>query len=140
MTTTANNVTVTINNQTITADMATIAALLNMAAETSMMQPQKAKHAKQAKSDKPAAKAHKTRSKHDAILDSKRVARMVQTAVKRAESQGFEVKPSKQGKWIWLYPCGKSAGCGRTPEFKQMKLAKGWNHSIKRGAFFRDFS
>ncbi len=140
MTTTTNNVTVTINNQTVTADLTTIAALLNMAVETAMPEAPKAPKPEAKNQDKPAKKAHETRSKHDAILDSKRVDRMVKTAVERAASQGFEVKPSKQGKWVWLYPCGKSAGCGRSPEFKEMKLAKGWKHSMKRAAYFRDFS
>lgn len=131
-----NTVTVTINNQTVTADMATIAALLNMAVETSMTSDAKPEP-KQAKSDKPAKKAHDIRSKHDAVLDSKRVERMAKTAVQSALKQGFEVKTSKQGKWIWLYPLN---GQGRTPEFKGMKLAKGWKYSPKRGAFYRDFS
>ena len=114
MTTTTNNVTVTINNQTVTADMATIAALLNMAVDASMTETPKHKAQKAEKADKPREKCAKIRAKHDQILDSKRVERMVKTAVERAASQGFEVKPSKQGKWVWLYPCGKSAGCGRT--------------------------
>ena len=137
---TTTTVTVTINNQTITADMQTIAALLNIAAETSLEPKQtragKAEAKMQARA-KRTAKVEAERAKHDALLDSKRVERMTQTAITGAAKQGFECKSRKQGKWMWLYPTNST---GRTPEFKAMKLAKGWKYSPKRGAFYRDFS
>lgn len=107
-----------------------------------------AKPKREAKAAKPKAEA-KTEAKpeakpkpkaakrgHDAVLDSKRVARMTGTAIERAKSQGFECKARKQGAWMWIYPTN---GTGRTPEFKALKLAKGWKYSPKRGAFYRDF-
>lgn len=86
------------------------------------------------------AKARETRTKYDAILDTKRIERMTRTATEKLASAEFEVRTMKQGSWVWVYPCGKSNGKGRTPEFKAVKLAKGWKYSPKRGAFYRDFS
>ena len=86
------------------------------------------------------AKQAERRAKHDAILDSKRVERMTKTAQDKLAAQGFETKASKQGAWVWVYPCAKSSGKGRAPEFKAAKLAKGWKYSPKRAAFYRDFS
>lgn len=131
-------VTVTINGTEVISDMATIAALLNLAAQAEATPDTPKKTApKNEKTSKPREKCAQIRAKHDAILDSKRVERMAQTAVDRAKKQGFTVKTRKQGKWIWLYPVN---GEGRTPEFKSLKLAKGWKYSPKRGAFYRDFS
>ena len=110
--------------------MATVVAM-----EEKPVQPKKT--AQTAKSEKPREKCAQIRAKHDKILDSKRIERMVDTAVKSAHKQGFDCKTSKQGKWVWLYPVD---GRGRTPEFKSVKLAKGWKYSPKRGAFYRDFS
>ena len=152
--TTNNTVTVTINNPTITGDLATIAALLNLQVESADKAP-KAKAPKAPKENKPeaakrakveakmetrakkSARVEAAKSKHDAILDTKRVDRMVKTAIDKFTAANIEVKSSKQGKWVWIYPMH---GEGRTDEFKAVKLAKGWKHSMKRGAFFRDFS
>jgi len=140
-----NNITATVNGvvfSNLTIEQAQV--LAGIAAETTRETQKPRKGAKaEAKMNaraKKTAKADEKRAKHDAILDSKRVERMTKTAVDKLVSAGFEVKTSKQGKWVWVYPCGKSSGKGRTPEFKGVKLAKGWNHSMKRGAFFRDFS
>lgn len=133
-------ITVTINGVEVIGDIATIASLLSLAAETPSTPKKsatKAPVAPKGEISKPREKSAQNRAKHDQILDSKRVDRMVQTAIDRAKSQGFECKSSKQGKWVWLYPVD---GRGRTPEFKSIKLAKGWKHSPKRGAFYRDFS
>ena len=135
--TTTSNVTMIINGQTVCADIATIASLLNM---TMYQEKQEAKQAKQAKAEKheeKRAKVEEKRAKHDAILDSKRVDRMTKTATGKLEKLGFQCKTMKQGKWICIYPTN---GEGRKPEFKAAKLAKGWKHSMKRGAFYRDFS
>jgi len=140
-----NQVTVTINDQVITADLVTISQLLNMACDVSATKATKATkaektNAKMEAKAKKTAKADKIRSNHDAVLDSKRVERMTDTAQAKLKAAGFETKSSKQGKWVWIYPAGKSSGKGRTPEYKAVKLPKGWSHSMKRGAFYRDFS
>lgn len=122
-------------NLTIEQAQALANVSTNASVDTVKAEQAKAK-AEQAKAKK-AAKVEQVKTKHDAILDTKRVERMVKTATDKAKAQGFELKPSKQGKWVWLYPNG---GQGRTPEFKALKLAKGWKYSPKRGAFYRDFS
>lgn len=109
-------------------------ALANMATDASAANIKANKAKAQAKKN---ARVEQVKTKHDAILDTKRIDRMVATAVNSAAKQGFTCKASKQGKWVWLYPTN---GQGRTPEFKTMKLAKGWKYSPKRGAFYRDFS
>ena len=136
--------TIIINNQTVTAKPADILALLGMAQTVTVNTVPKVSKAKQAEQKMEAkAKRHAAsdanRAKHDAVLDSKRVERMTQTAVDKLAEAGFACKPSKQGKWIWLYPADSK---GRTPEFIAAceKLPKGWKHSKKRGAAFRDFS
>lgn len=79
----------------------------------------------------------KAKPRHDPILDTKRVERMTEKAIGRLSKEGFECKSRKQGSWVWVYP---TDGRGRTEEFKAAKLAKGWKHSMKRGAYYRDFS
>ena len=88
----------------------------------------KAPKAKTAKAPKP---------KHDPVLDTKRVERMTRTACDKVAAAGYEPKTRKQGTWMWLYPSNSE---GRSEQFKAIKLAKGWKHSPKRGAFYRDFS
>ncbi len=92
---------------------------------------------------KPTAKPAKRKGykpTHNKELDSNRVQAMVKRAQTALAKAGFETKATPQGSWYWIYPCGKSTSKGRTDEFKQVKLAKGWNYSAKRGAFYRDFS
>jgi len=88
------------------------------------------------KRDRAQEAAQKRRREHDAILDSKRVERMTRTAQDKLAKAGFDTKSSKQGAWVWVYPLN---GQGRTEEFKSVKLPQGWKHSMKRGAFYRDF-
>lgn len=59
---------------------------------------------------------------------------MANRAVTALGKLGFECKARKQGTWLWVYP---TDGKGRTEEFRAAKLAKGWAHSPKRGAFYR---
>ena len=84
--------------------------------------------------------AKQSAAKYDNSLDSARVTRMVKTATDKFAAAHIEVTTRKQGKWVWVYPCGKSASTGRSAEFKAVKLAKGWKYSPKRAAFYRDFS
>ena len=143
----AKNITATINgvvfeNLTIeqAAQLANMASTVTNGASASASNAVTKAEAKAKKHAKGRAKVENERAKHDAILNTKRVERMTETALAKFAAAGIEVKSSKQGKWVWVYPCGKSAGKGREPEFKDVKLPKGWNHSMKRGAFFRDFS
>ena len=126
------------NGATVTLTFEELAQLFNTAATVS--QPAKKTKKATPKAAQPASKAEtkaeKLRREHDAILDSKRVERMANTAAQKIAAAGFDCKISKQGVWIWLYPTN---GAGRTPEFKAVKLPKGWKHSMKRGAFYRNF-
>lgn len=142
---TTNNVTVTINNQTVTADLSTIAALLNMAVETSMEKQPKPRATAKLETSAKAQRREAKRAKHDAILDTKRIGRMTKTATDKIVASGFTVDHvGKQGKWVWVYPAKDRKACHEYvkahPEFKNVKLAKGWNYSAKRAAYFRDFS
>lgn len=65
---------------------------------------------------------------------TKSEAAMANRAVAALAKLGFECKSRKQGTWLWVYP---TDGKGRTEEFRAAKLAKGWQHSPKRGAFYR---
>lgn len=107
-------------------------------AETPAAKPRKA--AKPAKAKVGTPKPKRQKREHAAVLDTKRVENMTARAIAAAAKAGFQVKASKQREWVWLYPCEKSSGQGRTEEFKALKLAKGWNYSPKRGAWYRDFS
>ena len=97
-----------------------------------------AKAAKAAKTAKTAKTAKKPRYDSD-LLDSARVERMVQTAIKRFASKGIEVIPYKVGSWVWLKPINCD---GRSEEFRAMKesLPDGWHHSMKRGQYRRAFA
>ena len=138
--TTIETVTLTINGTEVCGDISTIANLLNMSIYTTQKVQREAKREATAKREAKREKVDAKRAKHDEILDCKRVARMTDTALARLEKAGFEAKSAKQGKWVWIYPRGKSANAGRSDEFKSVKLPKGWSHSMKRGAFYRDFS
>lgn len=59
---------------------------------------------------------------------------MANRAIAALAKLGFECRARKQGTWLWVYP---TDGRGRTEEFRAAKLAKGWAHSPKRGAFYR---
>lgn len=65
---------------------------------------------------------------------TKSEAAIANRAIAALAKLGFECKARKQGTWLWVYP---TDGKGRTEEFKTAKLAKGWAHSPKRGAFYR---
>ncbi len=65
---------------------------------------------------------------------TKSEAAMANRAIAALAKLGFECKARKQGTWLWVYP---TDGKGRTEEFRAAKLAKGWAHSPKRGAFYR---
>lgn len=121
------------NGATVELTFEELAQLFNTAASVAVPAKETKKAAKPEKAE---TKAEKLRREHDAILDSKRVERMASTAAQKIAAAGFDCKISKQGGWIWLYPTN---GAGRTPEFKAVKLPKGWKHSMKRGAFYRNF-
>lgn len=137
-----NNITATVNGvvfEGLTIEQAQ--ALASMAQATKPRATKRAElEANMTARAKKSARVEANKTKHDAILDEKRVTRMVKTATDRLTAAGFETRTMKQGKWVWVYPAGKSSGKGRTDEFKAVKLAKGWRHSMKRGAFYRDFS
>ena len=59
---------------------------------------------------------------------------MANRAIQALAKLGYECKARKQGTWLWVYP---TDGQGRSEGFKTAKLAKGWTHSPKRGAFYR---
>ena len=132
--------TTTINGLTVNLTIEELAQLLNIANGATIEKLASKKPKATPKAAKPATKAEtkqaERRAKHDAILDTKRVDRMVKTAQDKMAAQGFTTKASKQGFWVWIYP---TDGKGRTPEFKAAKLAKGWKYSPKRGAWYRDF-
>ena len=136
-TTTKPNVTVTINGQTVSGDIATVTALLNGMVHQESKAAKAEKRDAAAKREAKREKVDAVKSKHDAILDSKRVQRMTKTALDKLQAAGFGCKARKQGKWMWVYPTDSR---GRAPEFKAVKLPKGWKHSMKRGAYYRDFS
>lgn len=96
--------------------------------------------AKKAKAEKNAKKAKAEKAKaprYDAeLLDSKRVERMVNTAVERFNADKLGISVFKQGTWVWLYSNDKH---GRTDAYKSVSLPKGWKYSPKRGAFYRNF-
>lgn len=154
--TNTNNITVTINGvkfEGLTFEQAqTLGNMAHANAETKPAKPvRKAPKPAAKKAAKPAEKMTATTKKaraekkqaaarYDASLDSKRIDRMVKTATDKFAAAHIEVTTRKQGKWVWVYPCGKSASTGRSAEFKAVKLAKGWKYSPKRAAFYRDFS
>lgn len=78
-------------------------------------------------------KAPRREPKPKAVM-TKSEAAMVNRAMAALAKLGFECRARKQGTWLWVYP---TDGRGRTDEFKTAKLAKGWAHSPKRGAFYR---
>lgn len=59
---------------------------------------------------------------------------MCSRAIAALAKLGYECKARKQGSWLWIYP---TDGQGRSDGFKTAKLARGWTHSPKRGAFYR---
>lgn len=59
---------------------------------------------------------------------------MCSRAIAALAKLGYECKARKQGTWLWVYPTN---GKGRSEGFRAAKLAKGWTHSPKRGAFYR---
>lgn len=78
------------------------------------------------------SKAGKPRTPKPVMTKSE--AAMANRAIAALAKLGFECKARKQGTWLWVYP---TDGQGRSEGFKTAKLAKGWSHSPKRGAFYR---
>lgn len=72
--------------------------------------------------------------KREKPVMSKSEAAMANRAIAALGKLGFECKSRKQGTWLWVYPTN---GKGRSEGFRAAKLAKGWKHSPKRGAFYR---
>lgn len=81
-----------------------------------------------------AANAKPKREPKPKAVMTKSEAAMANRAMAALAKLGFECKSRKQGTWLWVYP---TDGKGRTDEFRAAKLAKGWQHSLKRGAFYR---
>lgn len=113
-----------INGNTVNgtaSELAKLLAVMDAATEAALEAP-KAKREPKPKAPKP--KAVMTKSE----------AAMANRAIAALAKLGFECKARKQGTWLWVYP---TDGKGRTEEFRAAKLAKGWQHSPKRGAFYR---
>lgn len=111
-----------INGNTVNgtaSELAKLLAVMDTATEVANARP---------KADKP-----KREPKPKAVM-SKSEAAMANRAIQALAKLGFECKARKQGTWLWVYP---TDGKGRTEEFRAAKLAKGWTHSPKRGAFYR---
>lgn len=110
-----------INGNTVNgtaSELAKLLAVMDTATEAANAKPE---------ADKPRA------PKPKAVM-TKSEAAMANRAIAALGKLGFECKARKQGTWLWVYP---TDGQGRTEGFKTAKLAKGWAHSPKRGAFYR---
>lgn len=110
---------ITINGNTVSGtagELAAILAVMDTATETAIEAP------KQKREPKPKP------------VMSKPEQAMANRAIASLAKLGFDCKARKQGTWLWVYP---TDGKGRTEEFRAAKLAKGWTHSPKRGAFYR---
>ena len=83
---------------------------------------------------KEADKVAKPKPKREKPAMTKSEAAMANRAIAALGKLGFECKSRKQGTWLWVYPTN---GKGRSEGFRAAKLAKGWKHSPKRGAFYR---
>ena len=83
---------------------------------------------------KEADKVAKPKPKREKPVMTKSEQAMCSRAMAALAKLGYECKARKQGSWLWIYP---TDGQGRSEGFKTAKLAKGWKHSPKRGAFYR---
>lgn len=79
-------------------------------------------------------KVAKPKPKREKPVMTKSEQAMTARAITALAKAGYECKARKQGSWLWVYPTN---GQGRSEGFKTAKLAKGWKHSPKRGAFYR---
>lgn len=96
------------------SELAALLAVMETATESALAKPKR----------EPKPKAVMTKSEQA----------MANRAIQALAKLGYECKARKQGTWLWVYP---TDGKGRTEEFRAAKLAKGWTHSPKRGAFYR---
>ena len=106
-----------INGNTVSgtaSELAALLAVMETATESALAKPKR----------EPKPKAVMTKSEQA----------MANRAIQALAKLGYECKARKQGTWLWVYP---TDGKGRTEEFRAAKLAKGWTHSPKRGAFYR---
>ena len=83
---------------------------------------------------KEADKVAKPKPKREKPVMTKSEQAMTARAIAALAKLGYECKARKQGTWLWIYP---TDGQGRSDGFKTAKLARGWTHSPKRGAFYR---
>lgn len=114
-----------INGNTVSGtaqELAQLIALVDTATESAVKEADKVAKPKPKREPKP--KAVMTKSEHA----------MCSRAIAALANLDYECKARKQGSWLWIYPTG---GQGRSEGFKTAKLAKGWKHSPKRGAFYR---
>jgi len=96
------------------SELAALLAVMETATESALAKPKR----------EPKPKAVMTKSEQA----------MCSRAIAALAKRGYECKARKQGSWLWIYP---TDGQGRSEGFKTAKLAKGWTHSPKRGAFYR---
>ena len=112
-----------INGNTVNGtaqELAQLIALVDTATESAVGNVEKVAKPRKAKREKP--------------VMTKSEQAMAARAIAALGKAGYECKARKQGSWLWVYP---TDGQGRSEGFKAAKLAKGWKHSPKRGAFYR---